>query len=143
MSEGHRIDDASQAFNFMLAGKATVTFKSLASGNHMTFVIKKPRGETKFGVTHFVQVRTGNDYGRLGMIQGGYFKSYKKADLPESSKQFETFLWAYRKLRDKQMPKAFEFWHEGRCGRCGRALTDPNSIASGIGPECASKMECY
>jgi hypothetical protein len=26
-----------------------------------------------------------------------------------------------------------------RCRRCGRALTTPESIASGIGPVCASK----
>ena len=27
----------------------------------------------------------------------------------------------------------------GACGRCGRTLTDPDSIAAGIGPDCASK----
>lgn len=30
--------------------------------------------------------------------------------------------------------------HEGRCGRCGRTLTVPESIESGIGPDCASRM---
>ena len=33
-----------------------------------------------------------------------------------------------------------EVWHEGRCGRCNRALTVPESIASGIGPECAKHV---
>lgn len=33
-----------------------------------------------------------------------------------------------------------EVWHEGKCCKCGRKLTVPASIASGIGPECASKM---
>lgn len=28
----------------------------------------------------------------------------------------------------------------GRCGHCGRTLTDPESIAAGIGPICAGKM---
>jgi hypothetical protein len=32
-----------------------------------------------------------------------------------------------------------EFWHEGRCGMCGRALTVPASIASGVGPVCAAR----
>jgi hypothetical protein len=27
----------------------------------------------------------------------------------------------------------------GRCVRCGRALTDPKSVAGSIGPECARK----
>jgi hypothetical protein len=29
----------------------------------------------------------------------------------------------------------------GRCRKCGRSLSDPVSIAAGIGPECASKEE--
>lgn len=32
------------------------------------------------------------------------------------------------------------FQHAGRCCVCGRELTNPESIASGIGPECAGKM---
>ena len=29
----------------------------------------------------------------------------------------------------------------GRCRRCGRTLTDPDSVSRGIGPDCASKEE--
>ena len=28
----------------------------------------------------------------------------------------------------------------GTCGKCGRKLEDPDSIAAGIGPVCAAKM---
>jgi hypothetical protein len=34
----------------------------------------------------------------------------------------------------------FELHHEGRCGRCGRVLTVPESIVTGFGPECASRL---
>ena len=30
--------------------------------------------------------------------------------------------------------------HEGRCGRCGRPLTVPESIDRGIGPECWERL---
>lgn len=33
-----------------------------------------------------------------------------------------------------------EVWHAGSCCRCGRKLTVPSSIESGIGPECAGKL---
>lgn len=33
-----------------------------------------------------------------------------------------------------------EISEEERCGACGRQLTDPESIARGIGPECFGKM---
>jgi len=32
------------------------------------------------------------------------------------------------------------YYHEGRCGRCARRLTVPESIINGIGPECAKKF---
>ncbi len=38
------------------------------------------------------------------------------------------------------MPEQLEVWHEGCCGKCGRKLTDAESIARGIGPECYGKM---
>ena len=34
----------------------------------------------------------------------------------------------------------FRVHHEGRCCRCGRTLTVPSSVESGIGPECAEMM---
>jgi hypothetical protein len=33
-----------------------------------------------------------------------------------------------------------EVWHEGVCGRCGRQLTVPESVASGFGPVCAGRI---
>lgn len=32
-----------------------------------------------------------------------------------------------------------EFWHSGRCSKCGRELTDPVSIENGLGPVCGSR----
>lgn len=34
-------------------------------------------------------------------------------------------------------PMHWQILHSGSCGRCGRTLTTPASLASGIGPECA------
>jgi hypothetical protein len=42
-------------------------------------------------------------------------------------------------VTDGPMPAELEVWHQGSCGKCGRPLTVPESIASGIGPVCASK----
>lgn len=33
-----------------------------------------------------------------------------------------------------------EVWHEGRCGRCGRKLTVPDSVRTGFGPDCAEMV---
>src|ERR1019366_4832357 len=48
------------------------------------------------------------------------------------------YLWD-RVLRGL-LPANLEVWHEGKCGRCGRKLTVPESIERGIGPECERLM---
>lgn len=36
-------------------------------------------------------------------------------------------------------PNFLNVYHFGKCGKCGRTLTVPESIKSGIGPFCASR----
>ena len=38
------------------------------------------------------------------------------------------------------LPEGYDIWHAGRCCRCGRKLTVPSSVASGVGPICANKI---
>src|ERR1700752_4765990 len=117
MAEGHKIEDAGAALAFLLAGKATLTV---------------------------VSVRTGNDYASIGVIKDKErFDVGHRADLPYDDKRTRGFRYVFLHLSEKMMPPKAEIWHEGTCGRCARPLTDPQSIARGIGPECASKMECF
>lgn len=138
-----QITDAETAFNFLLAGKAVVTVKSGATGNHLTYQVRQWK-KAKHGTMHFISVRTGNDYAKIGVVRdrtdlnlGG-----AKCDLPYEDARVRGFRYVFDHLRQRQMPPKAEIWHEGTCGRCNRALTDPESIARGIGPECIKKMEC-
>lgn len=139
---GQQITNPDQALQFMLAGKATVTLKSEATGEHLTFQIRNWK-KAKYGTLHFVSVRTGNDYAAIGVIKDkADFSQGKKADLPFDDARTRGFRYAFGHLSQKRLPPKCEIWHEGTCGRCARPLTDPASIAIGIGPECKSKMEC-
>jgi hypothetical protein len=42
-------------------------------------------------------------------------------------------------LEKHPLPGSVDVLHSGRCGRCGRTLTTPDSIERGLGPECAHK----
>lgn len=142
---GHRITDAAEALRYILAGKATVSLKSARSGDHLTYRVEKPKPSTAKpnAPSHFVKVRTGNDFAYLGFIgKDGAFVHGRKADLPQDSLQVKAFRWTVDQLRAKQLPDVLEVWHEGCCGRCNRPLTDPESIKRGIGPDCILKMEC-
>lgn len=140
-----QITDAGVALKFISAGKATFTVKSLKSGNHITFKVKKSKKPT--GPSHFVTVRDDADgigsYSYLGVLWNGVdFNHGVRSQLAHDGVFANTARWFFNQLKLNQIPAKCELWHEGRCGRCGRALTHPESIASGIGPECKSKMEC-
>lgn len=141
MTDGHKLDSAEGALAFLLAGKATVTLKSEVTGDHLTFQVRKWK-KAQHGSLHFVSVRTGNDFANVGVIRdGSSFSRGKKADVDFDDKRVKAFRYAFAHLCDaKQLPPKCEVWHEGQCGRCGRPLTDPESIARGIGPDCLAKM---
>jgi hypothetical protein len=42
--------------------------------------------------------------------------------------------------KNQELPGGYKIHHEGRCGKCGRLLTVPESVETGIGPECAKRM---
>lgn len=60
---------------------------------------------------------------------------------PKLAKSLEVILWAFYLLnRGKTLPDGYRIYHMGQCCRCGRALTVPSSIESGLGPYCAGKV---
>ena len=90
---------------------------------------------------YFVSLLSGpdneNDYSYLGMIRDGRFtltKASKAGVQAPSVVAFEYF------MRVPVLHPQMQIRHEGRCGKCGRVLTVPESIDAGIGPECRLKM---
>jgi Family of unknown function (DUF6011) len=145
-------DTAAAARAFMRAGNATVTLVSKKTGARFTYRVSEARdketGKRTGDGTLFVGVLRGadntSDYGYLGRISRDVFwqgRKYPKADdISANAPSALAFAWAWRKLASGDMPEALEIWHEGKCGRCGRKLTVPSSIASGFGPECIGKI---
>ena len=135
------ITDPAAARAFMLAGKATFTVRSEKTGEHLTFQVRHWE-KAKHGTMHFVSVRTGNDYAKIGVVldRGTFRHNPAKSDLPFDDKRVQGFRYVFRHLCEEVMPPKCEVWHEGQCGKCGRPLTDPTSIAMGLGPDCRQKM---
>lgn len=128
----------SEALNFILAGNATVTFLNPKTDNRFTYKITKPKDKDVF----FVSVLTSTDtFTFMGSILSLNFKSSKKSSISESAQSFKVFKWVFNKLKTNDLPDFIEIYHEGRCGRCGRNLTVPESITSGYGPECVKKIK--
>jgi len=127
------------ARRFALAGDAIFTVKNSKTGGRFTFRIDSEEGRPSF-----VKVLTGpentNDYTFIGSIFAGKtFKHSQKSKISADAKSVKSFDWVWAHI--DALPENIEVWHEGKCGRCGRLLTTPESIATGIGPTCAQKMK--
>lgn len=130
-----------QVERFALAGRATFTLLNPLTGNRRTYRVAR----SKDGRVHFVSVLVGPDntsnYGYIGFIRGGAFRhGGAKAVAGSDSVAVRAFDWFWRHRR-ALAETPVEVWHEGRCGRCGRALTVPESIQTGLGPECAGRVQ--
>lgn len=133
---------------FATAGNATLTLRSLKTGNRFTFKIKKS-DQPNSKVAFFVALMNGpdneNSFQYLGCIyndQAGLRYAHgKKSRITEQATSSIVFKWFWQKvINQKKFSPDLEIWHCGICGRCGRKLTVPESVARGIGPDCATKM---
>jgi hypothetical protein len=136
MANGKQLQ-AAAALGFMLAGKATFTLRSLKTGARYTYRVTKHDTNPIW----FVKLMTGPDneesYSYIGVIQNKNFRTTAKSKLPVSSAPCQAIWWVLKQLvDDTQAIGQVEIWHAGKCGRCGRTLTVPESIDSGFGPEC-------
>ncbi len=133
--------EAESFLRFAMAGRAVFTARSPATGCRFTYRVR--RAKDTLDAVRFVDVLTGpdndgGDYTFIGTIfQTGDFRPSSKSRIGPDARSVHAFEWIWRKARDGQIRA--EIFHEGKCGRCGRTLTVPESIESGIGPECAKK----
>jgi hypothetical protein len=82
-----------------------------------------------------------SDFQFLGTVfSSDTYRHSKKSTVKGNSTVVKTFKWLLNVINGKFSESKFdliEFWHEGSCGRCGRKLTVPSSIKTGMGPSCS------
>ncbi|MDE2100027.1 MAG: hypothetical protein KGL39_22425 [Patescibacteria group bacterium] len=136
---------AANALPFILGGNSTFTLRSAKTGTRYTYKVRAARRQYKDQPPlHFVKVLTGPDnggsYTYIGAVKGGKFGLTAASKMAADSGPVVAFRWVLEKLVAGIAPQNVEIWHAGKCGRCGRTLTVPESIACGLGPECAGKV---
>ena len=121
--------------DFVFAGRSRFTLVSKKTAKRFTF-----RVDQKPDRPAFVSVLTGScnesDYTFIGTVFAkAKFKHSPKSTIGPNAPSVKAFEWFA-----ENGIAGLEFWHEGRCGRCARPLTDPESIARGFGPECIKSL---
>lgn len=145
---------------YVLGGHGRLTIVSRRSGQRFTFALG--RSDDKDDARIFVKVLTGPnngaDYSYLGTLwtkpsewnRRTYPPRYvhgKKSAISAQAPSNRCAEWLFDRVvrgNDEELAALLEqadVFHEGRCGRCGRPLTVPASIETGLGPVCAAKEE--
>ena len=159
LMQGAPINDPNMVLAFMFGEKLNhaspaLTFRATKTGTHYTYRVNAgdltdeqiARG---WKPLYFVKLLTGSnneeDYTYIGYVmfrdgKAPEFKLGKKSKLTFESQPVKAFTWALSILVQGRMPQGLEIRHEGRCGRCNRTLTTPESIDAGFGPDCLEMM---
>lgn len=140
---------------FVTAGNATFTLElphdwadAHACKPHYTYKVRKKEGRDGKPV-FFVSILSGpdneSDYRYIGILAfDGQVRTTGKSKLPPHSMPVRllnrTLNLVWKGDTTGLAEAGFRLHHEGRCGRCGRKLTVPESIETGLGPECAGKI---
>ena len=126
---------------FIWGGNAYFTLVS-PTGTRFTYRVYVPKKMQGKGI-YWVKVLTGpqntSDYTYIGSVSQTNGYKFKAEHIGPEATSVKAIGWMFGKLLKHEGLGAVQFWHEGRCGRCGRKLTVPESIQNGVGPECAKK----
>ena len=133
---------------FVLAGDATFTIEGRDA--RFTYRVRSAGTNTKrkSSATHWVYVLCGpdntNDYVFMGGVYpvvrarsatGFAFFTASSSQLSPAAPSAVAFSWFFRHIEDAKVA----VFHAGTCGRCGKLLTTPESIRTGLGPVCAGR----
>lgn len=128
------------SFDFLKAGKAKFTVAN-PSGVHYTYQVSKIKEKDSF----FVGLLTGPDnqsnYTYMGVLdENNQLRFTKKSGFSPDETPAKVFNWTLKVVNGRaKVPDGYSIQHSNACGRCGRELTHPESIRTGLGPECRKK----
>lgn len=116
-----------------------VTMHNPSTGQHRTIIISTQAEDANFAPgERIISLKTGPEW-----FETKGFGFVKPNGIIVWKKNRGTVMETYADMIQnpaKWEAKGVEFLAEGRCIRCNRPLTHPDSIKNGIGPVCAEKM---
>lgn len=146
MSAQQPIADIPAISRFLFAGRAKFTLKSERTQKYFTYVLwGVPVASSQYRDRWYLYSRCDKENIRLGFLErdslcpnGFQLFIYGRFRGTSPVLGFEYF---WNSFKFGKQAKNLTFLHEGACGKCGRPLTTPESIQSGIGPVCSGKRK--
>lgn len=120
------------------ARKSKFTVTSKVTGEQMSFAFEEDKNNVS---RTYVKVKhDSHAYRYIGVIDNTVMKETFTPILRDMDVAMQTLVWLMENRYNlKRLNEQVQIEHEGQCMRCGRKLTNPESINIGIGPECLKK----
>lgn len=124
---------------YVMGGNATFTLVHKPTSIRYTYKVTQDGSNPR---RFFVRVLFGpdneSDYRYLGLFYDDTLRirPTKASCVIESSTRFKLFQRLLDTIDAGDTDENCLFYPSGKCARCGRKLTTPESIESGFGPEC-------
>lgn len=146
------MDNINVTPQFVLAGDAELTVSN-GAGRHYTIKVYKAEPTAQFpNPAYFVKMLTGSnnesDSTYIGILKFAHGRDPQvvatgRSKMGPADVRMKVANWAMRVIwhvakGDYQLPVGYTIQHVGKCGRCGRKLSTPASLDTGLGPECAA-----
>ena len=135
------------ALKFMLAGKSEFVMHSTKTNQDFTFrITRKISKDDAEKFVYFVNAKMGAFWQYAGLMwyedkEDKYkYAQGKNGKVEADNLTIRSLLFVINKLHREEIPLHLEVYHTGTCGRCGKKLTTPESILTGLGPECCRKV---
>lgn len=128
--------------NFLLGGRCECVIRNTDTQNSFKYIINVSGVSEDRGM-FFVYVYKDNKKVYAGFIRcskdGFTYGQGKKGLLTENDIEVKALMYVLK--NSLRLPSCVEVMHTGKCSRCGRKLTNPESINIGLGPDCVKKKK--
>lgn len=129
---------------YLYGGYATVTLEA-PSGNSHTYMYLKPRDTEAFppDVRFVYCLHDGTTKFYLGMLEQDRFRLTKNSRFQEDTDIVKgaRYIEKLRKNQNILSRTPMKIYHNCRCGKCNRLLTDEKYIHIGFGKKCYKKLQ--
>lgn len=122
---------------YIYGNKGVVTLKS-PTGKHHTYLFAKPRNSAQFpeDIRFVYALHDNQKLFYVGALEQGKFKLTRASRFLPENEITKGASYIVRMANSTALNTPMKLYHEGVCCRCGRPLTHPKSIETGIGPRC-------
>jgi hypothetical protein len=137
------------ALNFIFGGKGQFTIINKETDNQFSFKIIQSDNVKDL---YYVDIKNRKDinpvtnstyvYGGFLVYKDGEAKYYKgaKGKMCDKEQSVRSLMYVINHLIKGDLPEFIKIYDFGKCGHCGRQLTDAHSIEIGVGKECAKQL---